>query len=93
MLDAKIVHISGKKFDLGGRNISIFGVEKCLSSMFPYIEKYEESESDIRNNSFLCKLHQTCQNAFEMLGISKISKTKNVFYLIYIYIYIYIYLI
>ena len=33
--------------------------------MFPYREKYTESESDVQNNDLLYKITQTCQNTFE----------------------------
>ena len=35
--------------------------------MFPYTEKYTESESDIQNKDSLYKTDQTCQNTFENL--------------------------
>ena len=35
--------------------------------MFPYTEKYTESESDTENNDLLYKTHQQCQNTFELL--------------------------
>ena len=35
--------------------------------MFPYTEKYEESEYDIQNNNLLYKIHPKCQNTFECL--------------------------
>ena len=35
--------------------------------MFPYTEKYTESESDIQNNDLLYKTHQQHKNTFEML--------------------------
>ena len=33
--------------------------------MFPYTEKYTESEYDIQNNNLLYKIDQQCQNTFE----------------------------
>ena len=39
-LDTKIVHTSGKMFDLGGRNISILGVEKCRNVSLKYAPIY-----------------------------------------------------
>ena len=36
--------------------------------MFPYTEKYTESESDIQNNNLLYKIQPKCQNTFENLG-------------------------
>ena len=35
--------------------------------MFLYRVKYTESEYDIQNNDLLYKIHQTCQNTFELL--------------------------
>ena len=35
--------------------------------MFPYTEKYTESESDIQNNDLLYKIDQNCQNTFDFL--------------------------
>ena len=35
--------------------------------MFPYRVKYNESEYHIQINNFLYKIHQKCQNTFEML--------------------------
>ena len=35
--------------------------------MFPYTEKYAESEYDIQNNNLLYKVDQQCQNTFEHL--------------------------
>ena len=34
--------------------------------MFPYTVKYTESESDIKNNGSLYKIHQKCQNTFDI---------------------------
>ena len=45
--------------------------------MFPYTEKYTESESDIQNNDLLYKIDQQCQNTFEILEKWKIRKIKN----------------
>ena len=33
--------------------------------MFPYRDKYTESEYDIQNNNLLYKIHQKCQNTFD----------------------------
>ena len=51
-------------------------VQKYIQPMFPYTEKYTESESDIQNNDLLYKRHQQCQNTFEMF-----EKQKQVFIL------------
>ena len=48
--------------------------------MFPYTEKYTESESDIQNNNLLYKIHPKCQNSFEQpecFEIFRKQKTKN----------------
>ena len=46
--------------------------------MFPYTVKYTEPESDIQNNNLLYKLHQQCQNAFEIFEkTKKIKKTQS----------------
>ena len=42
--------------------------------MFPYRDKYTESVNDIQNNYLLYKIHQTCQNTFE------IRKSKSTVY-------------
>ena len=54
----------------GGRTFSIWGsknVETYLQSMFPYTEKYTESEYEIQNKDLLYKIHNKCPNAFELL--------------------------
>ena len=46
--------------------------------MFPYTEKYIESEADIQNNNLLYKLDQQCQNTFEFLEtFGKNRKIQN----------------
>ena len=53
--------------------------------MFPYTEKYTESESDIQNNDLLCKTHQQHQNTFEILenfGKSKKQSKFSKFYFV-----------
>ena len=55
--------------------------------MFPYTEKYTESESDIQNNDLLYKIDQQCQNTFDFLNkleFSKKSKSSNVYCVFYI---------
>ena len=48
--------------------------------MFPYRVKYTESEYDIQNNNSLYKIHQQCQNTFELWDFLKFKKKKfNVF--------------
>ena len=50
ILDTKIIHTSGKVFDLGVEQFRFWGtknVQKYFKSMFPYTEKYTESEHDI----------------------------------------------
>ena len=44
--------------------------------MFPYRVKYTESESDIQNNNLLYKIHQTCQNTFDLGANSKHKKIE-----------------
>ena len=71
ILDTKIVHTSEKKFDLGVEKIRFWeskNVEKYLYTMFPYTEKYTESESDIQNSDLLYKIYQQCQITFGTLG-------------------------
>ena len=73
--------------------------------MFPYTEKYTESESDIQNNNLLYKTHQQCQTTFVFFeNVVKLEKIKiNIFrkirsqndqrfmaIIMYIYIYEYI---
>ena len=49
--------------------------------MFPYTEKYAESESDIQNNDLLYNIDQKCQNTFEMLqNFKKIKRIKNPYF-------------
>ena len=36
--------------------------------MFPYTDKYTESEYDIQNNNLLYTIDQQCQNAFDLFG-------------------------
>ena len=46
--------------------------------MFPYTEKYTESESDIKNNDLLYKTHQQHQNTFEIWkSKSTVKPTKQ----------------
>ena len=35
--------------------------------MFPYRDKYTESESDTQNNDLFYKIDQKCQTTFEIL--------------------------
>ena len=51
--------------------------------MFPYTEKYTESESDIQNNDLLYKTHQKHQNTFQILENSKNKIFQN-FILLYL---------
>ena len=57
--------------------------------MFPYTEKYTESESDIQKNDLLYKVHQQCQNTFKLLECLQTIETiktnhfKSLFYYIY----------
>ena len=44
--------------------------------MFPYTEKYTESESDIQNNNLFYKIGQQCQNTLELL--EKFGKIESV---------------
>ena len=49
--------------------------------MFPYTEKYTESESDIQNNDLLYKIDQKLQNAFETLEkMENVDKIKNTYF-------------
>ena len=56
--------------------------------MFPYTEKYTESEYDIQNNDLLYKINHKCQNTFEFLesfGIYRtIAKIEVVYFVLYI---------
>ena len=45
--------------------------------MFPYTEKYKESQYDIQNNNLLYNIHHKCPNTFEQIDVSKFSKTIN----------------
>ena len=45
--------------------------------MFPYTEKYTESESDIQNSNLLYKIHQKHQNTFEHLDHFGKNENKN----------------
>ena len=50
--------------------------------MFPYTEKYTESESDIQNNDLLYKINKKCQNTFnfsENVGKHR-ENQKSVFF-------------
>ena len=51
--------------------------------MFPYRIKYTESEYDIQNNDLLYKIHQQCQNTFDILDNFEQIQT-NPFFVIYI---------
>ena len=53
--------------------------------MFPYTEKYTESEYDIQNDDFLYKIKQKCQITFKMLEVFK-NKIKNMklYFVLYI---------
>ena len=62
MISTKIVHTSGTFLELVWKN-----VKNTFETMFPYRVKYNESESDIKNNNLLFKIHQKYQNAFELL--------------------------
>ena len=45
--------------------------------MFPYTEKYTESESDIQNNDSLYKIHPKCKNTFNILDVfQKLQRIK-----------------
>ena len=45
--------------------------------MLPYRVNYTESKYDIKNNNFLYKMDQQCQNTFEMLEVfGNFRKTK-----------------
>ena len=44
--------------------------------MLPYRVKYNESEYDIQNNDWSYKIHQQCQNMFEMLENLENNKMK-----------------
>ena len=47
--------------------------------MFPYTEKYTESESDIQNNNFFYNIGPKCQNTFDFWDVfGKFPKTENV---------------
>ena len=50
--------------------------------MFPYTEKYTESEYDIKNNNLLYKIDQQHQNTFENLGNFEKKKASN-YYFVY----------
>ena len=74
-----------QKFDFWGVEQIRFGVEKYLYTMFPYIEKYAESESDTQNNDLLYKIDQKCQNTFGIFKKQKENpkKSKNtIFYFV-----------
>ena len=58
--------------------------------MFPYTEKYTESEHAIQNNNLLYKIDHKCPNTFNILEKKKWKYQKSSFYFV-IYIYIYIY--
>ena len=53
--------------------------------MFPYTDKYTESESDIKKKQLLYKIHKACQHAFEYFekNSKTIIKTKCLFYYLY----------
>ena len=47
--------------------------------MFPYTEKYTESESDIQNNDLLYKIDHKCQNTFELFEkFPKFQKIESI---------------
>ena len=54
--------------------------------MFPYTEKYTESENDIQNNDLSYKAHQKYQNTFELL--ENFGKNKNIKNNIFILLYL-----
>ena len=47
--------------------------------MFPYTEKYTESESDIQNNDLLYKIDKQCQNTFEIKEASRLFAKVRTF--------------
>ena len=58
--------------------------------MFPYTEKYKESESDIQDNNLLYTIHQHCQNTFQKPNTGHFSNKSNNFeksilYFIFLY--------
>ena len=55
--------------------------------MFPYTEKYAESESDIQNNDLLNNIDQRCQNTFEYLQKMGKSEMFNIFKTLFCNIY------
>ena len=81
-----------EKIDFWGVEIRFLeskNVEKYLYTMFPYTEKYTESESDIQNNDLLYKIDQQIQNTFAILErkcIFSRKKTRfsNLCFVIYI---------
>ena len=53
--------------------------------MFPYTEKYTESEYDVQNINLLYKTHHKCQNTFEMLeNVGSKGKFQKTYFVIYI---------
>ena len=58
---------------------------KNISSKYDHIyRKYTESEYDIQNNNLLYKIHQKCQNTFEMWDFfAKFKKHLFLFYYMY----------
>ena len=57
--------------------------------MFPYTEKYNESESVIQNNNLLYNTLQQHQNTFDFAKIkekTKFSKTKTTNFYLVIYL-------
>ena len=45
--------------------------------MFPYRVKYTESEYDLQDNNLLYKIHQQCQNTFELLEFFRKRKKRK----------------
>ena len=53
--------------------------------MSPYRVKYKESEYDIQHINLLYKIHQQCQNTFDILKkIKKGNQTFQMFILYYV---------
>ena len=77
MVSTKIVHTSGTFLEFVLKRC-----QKVFKLMFPYRVKYTESEYDIHNNDLLYKLHQRCQNTFEMLEKLEMFENFNFFLLL-----------
>ena len=73
MVRTKIVHTSGMFWVIFVRK----HLKKNILTMFPYRVKYIESESDIQNIDLLYKIHQKCQNTFDLGGVDKLHKKTH----------------